>query len=142
MALADYRLCDVCGGKAFYDANLNYEESTADRPSYRVAGDARAFQQGTLDYLGDWAVLCSTCAQTHKTMIVQREDSAAQAELTRLRAVEVAAVSALPKIRALHADYLRACTYSGEGEYGVDEAIANSANVELFALAEACGRKG
>ena len=25
MAMADYRQCDVCGCKAFYDANLNYE---------------------------------------------------------------------------------------------------------------------
>ncbi len=27
MALADYRLCDVCGSKAFYDARLNYEQT-------------------------------------------------------------------------------------------------------------------
>jgi len=25
MASTDYRLCDNCGRKAFYDANLNYE---------------------------------------------------------------------------------------------------------------------
>lgn len=27
MAMSDYRLCDVCDGKAFYDLNLNYEQS-------------------------------------------------------------------------------------------------------------------
>ena len=25
MAMADYRQCDLCGCKAFYDANLNYD---------------------------------------------------------------------------------------------------------------------
>lgn len=51
MALADYRLCDVCGGKAFYDANLNYTDEGLDR-------------------LGDWKVICVECAKTHKTVVV------------------------------------------------------------------------
>lgn len=25
MASCDYKLCDVCGGKAFYDSNLQYD---------------------------------------------------------------------------------------------------------------------
>jgi len=25
MAIGNYKLCDVCGKKAFYDAELNYE---------------------------------------------------------------------------------------------------------------------
>lgn len=59
MASADYRLCDRCGAKAFYDASLNYEEG----PS----GEDR------LDQLGDWRVICVRCARTHRTTIVPRE---------------------------------------------------------------------
>ena len=47
MALADYRLCDQCGCKTFYDAEVNYE-----------AAD-----------LGDWKVLCKDCAETHQCII-------------------------------------------------------------------------
>ena len=32
MAYADYRLCDVCGCKAFYDSKLDYEWSTKNNP--------------------------------------------------------------------------------------------------------------
>lgn len=84
MALADYRLCDVCGNKAFYDSNLSYEqgpdEYSTTKP-YRVAGEDQ--YPGTpeytekygmrLGYLGDWAVLCEDCAKTHKTQIVPIE---------------------------------------------------------------------
>lgn len=84
MALADYRLCDVCGGKAFYDASLNYD----DRPSeyrinnkpYRVAGDEQyadkelTHKHGMrLDYVGDWAVICYECSETHECKIVPRQ---------------------------------------------------------------------
>lgn len=77
MALADYCLCDVCGGKAFYDVNLNYTNGVlqADgswkhpETAFRVAGETVLY--GTaLDYLGDWAVLCIECAKTHRTQIV------------------------------------------------------------------------
>ena len=83
MALADYRLCDVCGGKAFYDAGLNYDDGpseyrTIDKP-FRMAG---AEQYSTeemnqkhgmrLDYVGDWAVICTNCAETHECKIVPR----------------------------------------------------------------------
>lgn len=80
MAMMDYRLCDVCGSKAFYDANLNY----ADTPSpyfhqvpFRENG---AEQPGTpeermahalrLDFLGDWSVICANCAKTHKCAVI------------------------------------------------------------------------
>jgi hypothetical protein len=76
MAAADYRLCDVCGEKAFYDANLQYDD-VGDGTPYRVAG---AEQYDTpeacqrwglrLGYLGDWAVICDECAKTHKCVIV------------------------------------------------------------------------
>ena len=63
MAKADYRLCDVCGEKAFYDANLNYTfvRRGDEVPSYTTLLDGSY----TLDYLGDWAVLCTESARKH-----------------------------------------------------------------------------
>lgn len=79
MAYADYKLCDVCGAKAFYDLDLIYEDGD-DAPEstpYRVAGKEQyedpALNQkwaSRLGYLGDWAVICEDCAKTHKTLIV------------------------------------------------------------------------
>ena len=66
MALADYRLCDVCGSKAFYDARLNYEQ-TSDG-ALRNGGEM--IQGLSLDRLGDWYVLCADCARTHRCVIV------------------------------------------------------------------------
>jgi len=77
MAMADYRCCDVCGGKAFYDSNLCYEDGTDDFPPYRIAGAAQydtpelvAKYGIRLGYAGDWAVICHDCAKTHKCAIV------------------------------------------------------------------------
>jgi len=78
MALADYRLCDVCEGKAFYDSNLNYETGAKQKDGtwlypespFRVAGVYQGKYGAALDYVGDWAVICSDCAKTHKTVIV------------------------------------------------------------------------
>ena len=67
MALADYRLCDWCGNKAFYDSRLNYDydEKTG---------------QTTLDHLGDWKVLCVECAKTHEVVIRERAAAAKEQE--------------------------------------------------------------
>lgn len=82
MALADYRLCDVCSGKAFYDANLSYEEGEdGDRKPYFVAGQPQ-YTEVELDkkygmrlgYVGDWAVICDDCSKTHYTQIVKRNE--------------------------------------------------------------------
>jgi hypothetical protein len=62
MAAGDYRSCDVCGGKSFYDATLNYEWDKKKR-------------EYTLHNLGDWAVICPKCAKTHKCIVVPRESS-------------------------------------------------------------------
>lgn len=75
MALSDYRLCDVCGSKAFYDANLNHDQGCDEEwhYPYRTAGKEQHPEkkyQMRLDYLGDWAVICSDCAKTHKTVVV------------------------------------------------------------------------
>lgn len=71
MALCDYRLCDRCGGKAFYDANLNY----GDPGATRVRG-----QHYTLDFVGDWAVLCQTCAEKYAVVIVTQQRGAPRIE--------------------------------------------------------------
>lgn len=81
MAGADYKSCDVCSGKTFYDAHLNYEDGrdewAKDRAPFREVGkeqyEDKALNQKSglrLNYLGDWAVLCTNCAKTHKTQIV------------------------------------------------------------------------
>ena len=70
MAASDYRLCDLCGSKAFYDANLNYDQGRDVVGSVRNAG---AMMDGTcLDYLGDWVVICTHCAKTHACVIIQK----------------------------------------------------------------------
>lgn len=64
MAGADYFHCDVCGGKAFYDAHLNWDcdaemSGRSDLPA--------------LDYTGDIRALCDDCAKTHVVVVVERE---------------------------------------------------------------------
>ena len=70
MAAGDYRSCDVCNCKVFYDANLNYEFRRdwqgAPIPEEKKCRDT----DYKLDYLGDWAVICTDCAKTHKTIVV------------------------------------------------------------------------
>ena len=56
MALADYHLCAVCGGKAFYDADIT-------DPSYVATYDARE----DVDPIGI-KVLCSKCNKTHEVI--------------------------------------------------------------------------
>lgn len=77
MAGADYRHCDICDCKVFYDANLNYEQGKSTWGNEPIPKDEEARIAGEesgwgyrLDYLGDWAVLCRDCAKTHKTVIV------------------------------------------------------------------------
>ena len=70
MALADYRLCDVCDCKVFYDANLNYEQGLEHRDDYARINGEKIDWSYKLDDLGDWAVLCRNCAKTHKTIVV------------------------------------------------------------------------
>jgi hypothetical protein len=69
MSFCDYRLCDLCQGKAFYDANLHYDDGS-DTP-FKIAGEpSRGLGLG---YLGDWAVLCDDCAKTHRCTILPIE---------------------------------------------------------------------
>lgn len=62
MAAADYYLCDVCGGKAFYDVNLNYDWDSFDEETERYK----------LDYVGDMKVICTECAKTNTIEIREK----------------------------------------------------------------------
>lgn len=57
MAAGDYRLCDICHSKTYYDANLDF--------------DFKAYPRWGLR-LGDWKVICIECAKTHECVIVPR----------------------------------------------------------------------
>ena len=59
MAMADYARCGVCGGKAFYDANI-----TDDRYSDPI-------EEGGVDI----EVLCNSCTKTHRVVIQRKEGS-------------------------------------------------------------------
>lgn len=58
MAVRDYRSCDVCGCKTFYDAGLNY--NFGDYPKHGLR-------------LGDWKVICESCSDKYKVVIVNKE---------------------------------------------------------------------
>lgn len=63
MAAADYYLCDCCGGKAFYDANLNYDFDQWDNDK----------QQYKLDYVGTMKVVCTDCSDKFEAVIVEKK---------------------------------------------------------------------
>lgn len=69
MALADYRLCDLCEGKAFYDAHMHYQYPNRDGSWEDDYGSPIRGENYKLGYLGDWKVLCVDCAKTHKCVI-------------------------------------------------------------------------
>jgi len=60
MAAADYKLCDNCGRKTFYDAALEYPDPTP--PTYQYIPDG----------VGDWAVICEPCAKTYICVVMER----------------------------------------------------------------------
>lgn len=60
MAIADYRLCDVCGCKAFYDAQISDPGYVA---TYDPSEDAEPI---------GIAVLCWSCNKTHEAVIRPR----------------------------------------------------------------------
>jgi hypothetical protein len=62
MALCDYNLCDLCGEKAFYDAQIN-------DPTYVATYDPNE----KCEPIGI-AVLCPECNKTHEATIRPRGD--------------------------------------------------------------------
>ena len=75
MAAGDYRSCDVCDGKAFYDVELDYRFTSRQDPIEKdeqvtVSDVPQGYR---LQYLGAWAVLCEQCTKTHRISILPRE---------------------------------------------------------------------
>lgn len=60
MAYADYKLCDLCGEKAFYDTCVT-------DPRYEATWDPSA----DCDPIGI-KVLCTECAKTHDVVVVKK----------------------------------------------------------------------
>lgn len=60
MAMCDYKLCDRCGNKAFYDVDITDSHYVA---TYDPTEDA--------DPIGI-AILCSDCNKTHICLYVER----------------------------------------------------------------------
>ena len=56
MARADYKLCDVCSEKAFYDANLNYEQ-----PGQGLHDFAGRDTSTRLDFCAQLGAVCDDC---------------------------------------------------------------------------------
>lgn len=69
MAKADYQLCQVCDGKAFYDANLNYGPGSG-------LHDLEGRDISTsLDYCAQVAAICTDCYSTGwRLKLVQQGD--------------------------------------------------------------------
>ena len=61
MAMADYKQCDLCGGKAFYDADIRDSRYIA---TYDPTEELSAI---------GLAVLCSDCNVTHEAIIRPRQ---------------------------------------------------------------------
>jgi hypothetical protein len=72
MAYADYRLCDACGSKTFYDSNLDYQRPNAEHP-----------EGWWLRGLGDWAVLCTKCVATHEIIVRRKLERPEREERSR-----------------------------------------------------------
>lgn len=58
MAAADYKLCDICMSKTFYDSNLDYDFQEYPKHGLR---------------LGDWKVICEGCAERYEVVIQEIE---------------------------------------------------------------------
>lgn len=65
MAFADYYLCDLCGGKTFYDSNLSYWDERMDAETGHRVPDGR---------VGHMRAICTECAKTHRLEIVPRSE--------------------------------------------------------------------
>jgi len=78
LASADYKLCDICSCKTFYDANVDYEgaELCGDMKCPRKhSGDFHIDEQGCPLPLGvgDWKVICFECSKTNRVIIEKIE---------------------------------------------------------------------
>lgn len=58
MAAADYQLCNLCRATTYYDSDLTFDFD--ENPNWG------------LHNVGDMAVICTKCAETHAVQIVER----------------------------------------------------------------------
>lgn len=65
-----YKRCGVCGGNTFDESTLNFKASSQEA-SIRDMGDIDPHNR-SLESLGDWAVLCTTCSKTYRTTIQKK----------------------------------------------------------------------
>lgn len=72
MAMADYRRCDCCGAKAFYDADLRY--------------DFEEWPETGLSNVGRWVVLCRDCAPVRAALFITATPEQMQVAIDLLRA--------------------------------------------------------
>lgn len=74
MAYSDYKLCDVCEEKAFYDTSLHYE-TVNNKDDHQVEYlENNKPSHMVLDRLGAWAVLCNKCAKNYEAIIVPKKE--------------------------------------------------------------------
>ena len=59
MASCDYKLCDICSKKHFYDSDIYYPDSEY----------AKALENKTVKSI------CDTCAKTHEIVIKQKDNN-------------------------------------------------------------------
>lgn len=104
MAMSDYCLCEVCGMKTFYDANINYE------PSDKAREDGGC----SLERTAAMSAICKDCwAKGYRLKVVSIEDDD---EIARLRADRDNAGAVM--VEACRAECQNvASTYDNMGEY-------------------------
>lgn len=71
MAMSDYRLCDACGGKAFYDAELDYDMGNLNPETF----------EPKLQMVSSMAVVCDKCEETHVAVVIEKSPSPANWEV-------------------------------------------------------------
>jgi len=71
MAAADYRLCDVCDAKTFYDTTLGYEFEEDSWAPFDEIDKKRGWKLGNL---GDWICICKECSEKYKVVLMDREE--------------------------------------------------------------------
>lgn len=62
MAAADYYHCDVCGGKAFYDAHIDWDTT------YLAVQDEQPLSM---------RALCAKCFESYEVIVRKREEASA-----------------------------------------------------------------
>lgn len=78
MASGDYRACDVCGVKTFYDANLHYvyDDERSEYDTGPLLEENGVVSSYALAFLGSWACVCDGCCKEWTARVVRRSELA------------------------------------------------------------------